>query len=308
MINKIYYNIFLLLLLLISSDSLGYQTVSSNQKTAISSYYKLSHSMGFFRRHRRQYHRTSYRKLIGPLENYKKYLLTEGNLLITSVKRLNKAVMDKKIDQAKLLFQDASIHYKKLELMIKLYPTEDIRELEKRINCLEEDFAIINDSRFTGFHRVERELFCNGKFKDLKKYVKLLETDVTILANKIKYITISPKNILTMVPVFVNVIIPKKINGKEDIYAHNDLADAQANLDTLKTFFKILNINEINYPTLMKDVFSNFADVYSILKKFMLNNRFMSCMNLDAFSRYTIKSHLREMTKHLMFLPKVLID
>src|SRR5262249_46455261 len=84
---------------------------------------------------------------------------------------------------------------------------------------------------FTGWHRLEKDLWVTGLQPDSTQIADQLLADVTDLANRTKTVELSPAELANGAKELLDEVATGKITGEEDQSAHTDLSDFRANVD-----------------------------------------------------------------------------
>ena len=162
-------------------------------------------------------------QLVSATTSYATWIDGEVQQLVTTTDAFTDAVKAGKIDEAKVLYGKARIHYERIE------PTAEIwGDLDGRIDGRADDAASPAD--FTGFHRIEQALWQDKSLTGMSALATQLNTDVADLYAKVKTVEYQPAEIANGATDLVNEIQSSKITGEEERYSHIDLLDFEGNL------------------------------------------------------------------------------
>jgi iron uptake system component EfeO len=84
---------------------------------------------------------------------------------------------------------------------------------------------------FTGFHRLEKDLWQDGLKADSPAIADRLLTDVKDIVTKAKAVELTPLQLANGAKELLDEVATGKITGEEDRYSHTDLWDFRANVD-----------------------------------------------------------------------------
>ncbi len=141
-------------------------------------------------------------------------------------------------------------------------------DLDPRIDLREAD--IEEGDTWTGFHKIEKDLWVNRKITDeTKKDAAQLKKDIAELVDGVAAddYTLTPVQIASGAQGLLDEIATSKIAGEEDIFSHTDLYDFQANLDGSKAAIASLEkaLNERDPQLLINE---RFEKVQTLLDKY----------------------------------------
>src|SRR3954453_14768303 len=94
-------------------------------------------------------------ELVGPISDYKIYVVGETEILVRETKGVADAVKAGDLARAQALYAPTRAHYERIEPIAELFS-----DLDKSIDVRADDFEKKEaDPGFTGFHRIEYGLF-----------------------------------------------------------------------------------------------------------------------------------------------------
>ena len=88
--------------------------------------------------------------------------------------------------------------------------------------------------KFTGYHRLEKDLWEDGLQADSSAIADQLLADVTELVAKAKAVELNPLQLANGSKALLDEIATGKITGEEERYSHTDLWDFEANFEGSK--------------------------------------------------------------------------
>lgn len=139
----------------------------------------------------------------------------------------------------------------------------------------------VPDAQWTGFHRLEKALWVDGKTTGLKIYTDQLLKNVKDLRQSLDGVKLVPTDIIDGAVSLLSEASHTKITGEEDRYSHTDLYDLAANVEGSQIAFNSFKdyLSEKN-PGLQQDVASKFQKVQDVLKPFRTDKGFMDYTSL----------------------------
>ncbi|MDI6628581.1 MAG: peptidase M75 family protein [Rhodococcus sp. (in: high G+C Gram-positive bacteria)] len=158
---------------------------------------------------------------------YKRYVVSQIHALQDTTASFVTAVKSGNVDAAKAQFPITRSYYERIEPVAESFPDD----LDPRIDLREPD--VEPGAEWTGFHRIEKDLWTQGLQPDTNAMADQLEADITELADKIKAedFTIDPIQVAGGAQGLLDEVAKTKISGEEDFFSHTDLWDFQANVD-----------------------------------------------------------------------------
>ena len=181
----------------------------------------------------------------GPLATavpeYREFVAAQSDALLERTTEFVGMVKAGEVDQAKALYPVARSHWERIEPV-----AESFGELDPKIDGRAE---VVDDGRpFTGFHRLEKDLWVDGLQTDSGAVADQLLADVTELVGKAKAVQLNPLQVANGSKALLYEMATGKVTGEEERYSHTDLWDldanfegAQAAIEALRPFLKTTN-------------------------------------------------------------------
>jgi iron uptake system component EfeO len=238
--------------------------------------------------------------LVGPLAEYKVYVIDQINDLVKKTKHFAEAVKAGRLAEAQKLYAPARQPYERIEPIAELFA-----DLDKSIDVRADDFEMKEaDSAFVGFHRLEKALFADKTTDGMQAVADRLVSDVVELKTRVAALTIPPKKMVGGAADLIEEVASTKISGEEDRYSHTDLWDFQANVDGARKIFDLL------HPLLLKRnaelvarVENNFSKVDSLLGRYQTRGqRFEQYEDLKVNDRNALKGAVTALAEDLSLL------
>ncbi|WP_068158502.1 iron uptake system protein EfeO [Rhodococcus phenolicus] len=211
-------------------------------------------------------------KLAEAADGYRRYIRSQTEALVTTVGEFVAAVKAGNIDEAKRLFPLSRTYYERIEP-----EAESFGDLDPRLDLREADLE--PGQEWTGFHRLEKDLWVDGPKPDTNAIADQLTVDIQELADLVNAddYTIDPTRIAGDAQGLLDEIATSKITGEEDIFSHTDLYDFQANVDGSQAAVAALRpILDEQDPTLGQAIDARFADLDAALAQYRQGDVFVS--------------------------------
>ncbi|ABG97552.1 conserved hypothetical protein [Rhodococcus jostii RHA1] len=204
-------------------------------------------------------------------DGYRRYIRSQVVALQDTTQQFVDAVKVGNVEQAKALFPASRTYYERIEP-----EAESFGELDPKLDLREADLE--PGQEWTGFHRLEKDLWVTGPQPDTNAIADQLVVDVQYLADQVNAedYTIDPTKIAGDAQGLLDEISTSKITGEEDIFSHTDLWDFQANVDGSQAAVAALQpiIDERN-PELSANITQRFADLDAELAQYRQGDGFV---------------------------------
>jgi len=160
-------------------------------------------------------------------ESYKRYVNSQTDALIAATQVFVDAVKKGDVNAAKAQYPVARTYYERIEPVAESFPND----LDPRIDLREADLE--PGQKWTGFHRLEKDLWATGLQPDSKAMADQLIADVKELDAGVKApeYKVDSTQIAGGAQGLLDEISASKITGEEDIFSHTDLWDFKANVE-----------------------------------------------------------------------------
>ncbi|GAA3855483.1 peptidase M75 family protein [Saccharothrix violaceirubra] len=163
-------------------------------------------------------------KLAEATKSYQRYVNSQADSLLTKTTEFVDAVKAGKVEDAKALFPVSRTYWERIEPV-----AESFGDLDPRIDGRED--VIEEGLEFTGYHRLEKDLWETGLQPDSAAIADRLLTDVKEIVEKAKAVELTPLQLANGAKELLDEVATGKITGEEDRYSHTDLWDFRANVD-----------------------------------------------------------------------------
>ncbi|MEU1808775.1 iron uptake system protein EfeO [Micromonospora aurantiaca (nom. illeg.)] len=194
-------------------------------------------------------------------ESYQRYVRSQTAALLTKTEEFVAAVKANDVAKAKALYPVARTYWERIEPV-----AESFGDLDPKIDGREE--VVEEGMEFTGFHRIEKDLWTTGDVSKDGAIADRLLVDVKAIVAKADAEKLTPLQLANGAKALLDEVASGKITGEEERYSHTDLWDFNANLEGSKAAIAALRpALEQRAPDLVKQLDSEFANVEATLGK-----------------------------------------
>jgi iron uptake system component EfeO len=165
--------------------------------------------------------------LADAVASYRSYVHEEAEDLVTKTTEFAEAVKAKDVEKAKALYPIARIHWERIEPV-----AESFGDIDPKIDI--RDDGLEAGQQFTGFHRLERDLWRDGLQPDSAMIADELIADVNDLEERTESVELTAVGMANGAKELLDEVATGKVTGEEDRYSHTDLYDFHANVEGSK--------------------------------------------------------------------------
>lgn len=230
------------------------------------------------------------------VEDYKRYVVGQSDALVPATEAFAAAVKDGDVAKAKALYPTTRTFWERIEPVAESFPND----LDPRVDLREADLT--PGQKWTGFHRLEKDLWVKGIQPDSAAVAAQLVADVKELnaAVKAPEWTIDVTQIAGGAQGLLDEVAATKITGEEDIFSHTDLWDFDANVEGSRTAVaSVRPILDERNPDLGKRVDQRFADVEALLAEYRNGDGFVSYTSVTEPQRQELSRAIDALSKEV---------
>lgn len=192
-------------------------------------------------------------------DDYSRYVATQSRSLIDLTEQFVAAVEDGDVQKAKELFPVARTPWERIEPVAEIFGDLD-PAVDARVN------DVAPGDEWTGYHRIEKQLWVAGNTAGMDTYADQLLADVQEVVRLAEQEPLTALQLAEGSKALLDEVATGKITGEEDRYSHTDLWDFAANVEGSKAAIAALRpVLEDRDPELLADIDSGFADVEDLL-------------------------------------------
>ena len=229
-------------------------------------------------------------------DNYKRYVNSQVEALVPAVEAFVAAIKSGDIEGAKAQYPTSRVYYERIEPVAESFPDD----LDPRIDLREADLE--PGQQWTGFHRLEKDLWVTGPQPDTNAIADQLVADVKELQAGVSApdFTVDSTQIAGGAQGLLDEIATSKITGEEDIFSHTDLWDFSANLQGSQTAVaSVRPILDERNPDLGTRVDQRFEEVEALLEKYREGDGFVTYDKVTEPERQELSRALDALSKEV---------
>ncbi|MBG6067769.1 iron uptake system protein EfeO [Micromonospora ureilytica] len=194
-------------------------------------------------------------------DNYQRYVKSQTAALLDKTEEFVGAVKAGDVAKSKALYPVARTYWERIEPVAEIFGDLDPK-IDGRAEVIEEGME------FTGFHRIEKDLWQSGDISKDGPIADRLLVDVKEIVAKANAEKLSPLQLANGAKELLDEVASGKITGEEDRYSHTDLWDFAANLEGSKAAVSALRpALQQRSPELVTQLDTEFTNVEGLLGK-----------------------------------------
>ena len=234
------------------------------------------------------------------VNDYKTWVQSQVAGLRTDTKKFTDAVRAGNVAEAKEQFAPSRYKWEMIEPIAGLVP-----EIDGAVDSRVDDFASVNDPKWTGWHKLEYLLWVKNTTSGGAALADKLDKDLATLQTKMKSVEITPKAVALGAGELIEEVSEGKINGEEDRYSHTDLSDFDANqLGAKQAYGYFKSIIQKKDKALATSIDQGFVAVDESLEPYEISEGiFKPFSTLTAADKATMQSQLATLSENLAKVP-----
>jgi iron uptake system component EfeO len=198
-------------------------------------------------------------KVATAINDYKAFVSSEADEFVTETAAFVAAVKAGDVAKAKALYAEARHPWEAIEPV-----AESFGDLDPKIDGRED--VIAEGMAFTGYHRLEKDLWKDGLQTDSSAIADRLLADVKEIAEKSKTVEPTALSIANGAKALLDEVATGKITGEEERYSHTDLWDFDGNLEGSQQALAALRpVIAERDPALQKALDARFDELKTLL-------------------------------------------
>ncbi|GGN06155.1 lipoprotein [Terrabacter tumescens] len=238
-------------------------------------------------------------KVAKAIADYKAFVASEADEFVENTKGFVAAVKAGDVAKAKSLYAQARHPWEAIEPV-----AESFGDLDPKIDGRED--VIADGMAFTGYHRLEKDLWKDGLQKDSGAIADQLLADVTEIAAKSKTVEPTALSIANGAKALLDEVATGKITGEEERYSHTDLWDFDGNLEGSRQALAALRpVIAERDPALQKALDADFTELSSLLAKHKAGADYKSYTALTAADLKELTVSLDALSEQVSKVPGV---
>jgi iron uptake system component EfeO len=213
-------------------------------------------------------------KVATAIADYKAFVAKQGAELQQGTQAFVAAVKAGDVARAKALYPTARLPWETIEPVAETFGDLDPR-IDGREDVTEEGIA------FTGYHRLEKDLWVTGLQKDSNAIADRLLADVDEIVAKCSTFEPTALTIANGAKALLDEVATGKITGEEERYSHTDLWDFFGNLQGSQAALETLRpVIAERDPELQKSLDARFGELNKLLATHRVGGAFTSYTDL----------------------------
>ena len=207
-------------------------------------------------------------KVTTAIADYKAYVAHQAEELVEGTGKFADAVKAGKVAEAKALYPKARGHWEEIEPV-----AESFGDLDPKIDGRED--IIAEGVAFTGYHRLEKDLWVDGLKPDSAQIADQLLADVRQIQTESTKVELNALQIANGSKALLDEVATGKITGEEERYSHTDLWDFDGNLKGSKSALAALRpVLQDRAPALPAALDQRFAALEKLLGSHQVGDGF----------------------------------
>ncbi|MCX5378633.1 iron uptake system protein EfeO [Streptomyces sp. NBC_00091] len=198
---------------------------------------------------------------------YRKYVQEQADETLPKAQVFADAVKAGDVEAAKKAYAPSRIGWERTEPV-----AESFGDIDPKVDVREDGLEAGQDPAkdWTGWHRLEKALFQDGKIGDAeKKLADTLMADLADWQKKVGQAEITPTSMANGAKELLDEVATGKVTGEEERYSHTDLVDFKANVEGAQKSYELLKtVTAKNDPELTKQLDTQFAAMNTLLDKY----------------------------------------
>ncbi|MFD8992795.1 iron uptake system protein EfeO [Streptomyces goshikiensis] len=198
---------------------------------------------------------------------YRAYAQEQADETLPKAQAFADAVKAGDVEAAKKAYAPSRLGWERTEPV-----AESFGDVDPKVDVREDGLEAGQDPAkdWTGWHRLEKSLFQDGKITDQdKKLADTLMADLTDWQKKVGQAEITPTSMANGAKELLDEVATGKVTGEEERYSHTDLVDFKGNLEGAQKAYELLKPTaEKNDPALVKQLDTQFSALGVLLDRY----------------------------------------
>ncbi len=208
------------------------------------------------------------------ITDYRAFVAAQGEELKKGTEAFVAAVKAGDVAKAKQLYPTARLPWETIEPVAESFGDLDPR-IDGRADVVDEGM------KFTGYHRLEKDLWTSGLQKDSGAIADQLLADVNEIVARSTTVEPTALTIANGAKALLDEVATGKITGEEERYSHTDLWDFFGNLQGSQSALETLRpVVTSRDPELQKSLDARFSELNKLLGTHRVGGRFKSYTDL----------------------------
>ena len=198
---------------------------------------------------------------------YHRWVTSQIEALVPKTQEFVDAVKSGDVETAKTLFPVARTYWERIEPV-----AESFGDIDPKIDGREDDERDPG-VQFTGYHRLEKDLWVDSLQPYSPAMADQLMADIADLQSRTATVELTPVQLANGAKELLDEVATGKITGEEDRYSHTDLWDFKANVEGSQGAVASLRpVIDEKDPTLGPVLDERFAAVDALLEEYRVGD------------------------------------
>ncbi len=198
-------------------------------------------------------------KVAAAIAAYTPYVGTQADALVAKTTEFVAAVKAGNVAAAKALYPQARLPWERIEPVAASFGDLDPK-IDGREDVTSEGMA------FTGYHRLEKDLWVDGLKADSAAIADQLLADVTTVAAEARKVQLTGLSLASGAKALLDEVATGKVTGEEERYSHTDLWDFQGNVEGSAAALEALKpVIQARKPALQTTLDSTYRALWTAL-------------------------------------------
>jgi iron uptake system component EfeO len=238
-------------------------------------------------------------KVAKAITDYQAYVAEQSTELLTGTEAFVTAVKAGDVAKAKSLYTAARVPWERIEPV-----AESFGDLDPKIDGRED--VVEEGMPFTGYHRLEKDLWVDGLKSDSSAVADQLLADVTTIVDKAKTVDFTALSIANGAKELLDEVATTKITGEEERYSHTDLADMKANLQGSQAALEVLRpVIQERQPALVTALDQAFTTINQAVDQHKAGADYAALTDVSADDIKALTVHLDALSEEVAKVPAV---
>ncbi len=236
--------------------------------------------------------------LAGYEAQYETYVRAQATEFVTRVSAFTAALKARDLDTARDMYAPSRVPWETIEPIAELFA-----DLDHAIDFREEDFQSVDDPAWTGFHRIERNLWVDHASGDLDALADGLLANAIDLASRLATLPIDAYTMAQGAGALIEEVAQTKMTGEEDRYSGTDLWSIAANIEGSRRIVDVLRpALRAVAPDYLTQLDAAFVGVNTVVDRYREGDgfrRFNDISSTDLIALQTALAGLAEVLSRL---------
>jgi iron uptake system component EfeO len=198
---------------------------------------------------------------------YHRWVTSQVEALVPKTQEFADAVKAGDVEKAKALYPVSRTYWERIEPV-----AESFGDIDPKVDGREDDERDPG-VQFTGYHRLEKDLWVDGLKPDSAAIADQLMADMRDLQTRVAGVEFTPVQLANGAKELLDEVATGKITGEEDRYSHTDLWDFKANVEGSQGAVASLRpVIDEKDPTLGPVLDERFAAVDALLEEYRVGD------------------------------------